>query len=328
MKIRRFFYWTLACFVLIGLIAAWIFSRQPITIHARIAEDGGFMPNNIKARAGEPLRLRLISDDVEHTFAVGQNSMQPVVLEPGKALDVTLTFDKPGTYTFYSTMPSSLNYWRMRGTIEVVGNDMTETVEPPLYVRLGLELDEEHESEEEHIELTNQPSALRGAAFESQIASSYLMRDYYAVHSPMEAFEELRAKSDLQSLSDEDVWDVVAYIWQKNTSSTALADGGNVYQTNCAACHGAEGAGDGQFAAEMKSIAELNQDQHGIQAPTDFTDAKHLLEAKPAIIQGLILRGGMGNGMPMWGTIFTEEQTWNLVAYLYLFQFEYQGVNQ
>jgi len=28
--------------------------------------------------------------------------------------------------------------------------------------------------------------------------------------------------------------------------------------------------------------------------------------------------------MPMWGSIFTEEQTWDLVAYLYTFQFEYE----
>jgi hypothetical protein len=27
--------------------------------------------------------------------------------------------------------------------------------------------------------------------------------------------------------------------------------------------------------------------------------------------------------MPMWGSIFTEEQIWDLIAYLYSFQFEY-----
>jgi len=26
--------------------------------------------------------------------------------------------------------------------------------------------------------------------------------------------------------------------------------------------------------------------------------------------------------MPMWGVIFTEDQTWALVSYLYTFQFE------
>ncbi|MCJ7432529.1 MAG: c-type cytochrome [Anaerolineales bacterium] len=324
----RFFFWILACFALIGLIAAWIFSRLPVTIHARVAEDGGFMPDNIKVRAGEPLKLRLIADDVEHTFAIGQNPMQLVLLKPGEPIYLTLTFDKPGTYTFYTTTPSSLNFWRMRGTIEVAGNGEMQAAESPLYVRLGLELDSEHEEGEQHFWLPHQPSASRGEAFAGQIPAMALTRDYYVAHSPMETFEELRAESALQSLRDEQLWDAVAYIWMQNSSSIALLDGRRLYQVNCAACHGENGAGDGQFADEMKAIAEQNQDEHGIQPPTDFTDAEHLLEAKPAILQGLTLRGGMGTGMPMWGTIFTDEQTWDLVAYLYSFQFEYQGVNQ
>jgi mono/diheme cytochrome c family protein len=30
----------------------------------------------------------------------------------------------------------------------------------------------------------------------------------------------------------------------------------------------------------------------------------------------------MGTGMPYWGPIFTDEQTWALVAYLYSIQFD------
>ena len=60
-----------------------------------------------------------------------------------------------------------------------------------------------------------------------------------------------------------------------------------------------------------------------MQAPVDFTDSKRILGASPALLQGKILRGGMGTGMPMWGSIFTEEQIEALVAYLYSFQFEY-----
>lgn len=328
MKMRRAVFVIGIFFAVVGLIAAWSFSHQPITIHARIAEDGGFMPASIKARAGKSLRLRLISDDKEHSFALGQSDLQPVTFKPGEPAEITLTFDDPGTYTFYTTTPSSMNFWRMRGIIEVVGDGETPVSEPPLYVQLGLDLDKKHEAEEEHIELMRQPSAFRGTAFIDEIPVTYFTRDYYVSHSPMEVFEELRAESDLKSLSDEDVWDVVAYLWQKNTSPTALVEGNRLYQVNCAACHGENGAGDGQFANEMKAIADQNKDEHGIQVPTDFTNAEHLLEAKPAIVQGLLLRGGMGTGMPMWGTIFTDEQTWDLVAYLYSFQFEYQGVTQ
>ena len=56
--------------------------------------------------------------------------------------------------------------------------------------------------------------------------------------------------------------------------------------------------------------------------PIDFTDPNHVLAASPAHLQGKILRGGMGTGMPYWGPIFTEEQTWALVAYLWTFQFD------
>lgn len=61
------------------------------------------------------------------------------------------------------------------------------------------------------------------------------------------------------------------------------------------------------------------------QAPADFMDPKQMIGASPALLQGKILRGGMGTGMPMWGSIFTPEEIWDLVAYLYSFQFEYQG---
>ena len=61
-----------------------------------------------------------------------------------------------------------------------------------------------------------------------------------------------------------------------------------------------------------------------MQSPVDFTDPRRMLGASPALVQGKILRGGMGTGMPMWGSIFTEEQIWDLIAYIYSFQFEYE----
>ena len=61
-----------------------------------------------------------------------------------------------------------------------------------------------------------------------------------------------------------------------------------------------------------------------MQTPVDFTDARRMLGASPALLEGKILRGGMGTGMPMWGTIFSEGQIRDLIAYLYSFQFEYQ----
>lgn len=319
MNTRRILIWTLGGLGLIGIFGVLAFSRLPVTIHTHIAEEGGFSPDYIQAHVGQPLHLRLVSEDVEHTFALGQNSMEPILLEPNQTVDVTLTFDQPGSYTFYSTTPSSPNFWRMRGTIEVIGGTSTPIADPPLYVQLGLSLDEEHETEEEKNELSLTPSAERGAVFSDQIDSTYLTHDYFVIHSPMETFEELRAES---ALSDEDIWDMVAYIWSQNTSPVGLADGQQLYQTNCAACHGETGAGNGQFADEMETLANQNTGEMGIKAPTDFTQPEHMLDSKPAVVHGLILRGGMGTGMPMWGTIFTDDQVWNLVSYLYSFQID------
>lgn len=324
MKNRRLVIFGFAFLSVMGFLAAYSITNRPITIHARIAENGGFMPDYVRAEAGEPLRLRLISEDVEHTFALGQNPMDPILLKPGELVDITLLFDQPGKYTFYSTTSSSPNFWRMRGTIEVTGDGPTAVGETPLYVRLGLDLDKEHDpvGEENNILWSRQPSAQDGSAHESKIPTKVLSFDYYITHSPLEVFNELRGESSLIPLDNNGIWSMVAFIWQKNTSPTALSEGQRLYQVNCAACHGKTGAGDGQFANDMKIISEKNQNKNGIQAPIDFTDPEHLIEAKPAVLQGKILRGGMGTGMPMWGSIFTDEQMWNLVAYLYTFQFK------
>jgi mono/diheme cytochrome c family protein/plastocyanin len=323
-KNNRFIHWGLALLSLTVVLLTALYLRTPVTIHARVAEDGGFRPDFIQAKAGVPLHLRLVSDDVEHTFAIGQSPLDPIILKPGKPVEITLNFDTPGKYTFYSTTPSSLNFWRMRGVIEVTGSAPPAPVEPPLYVKLGLDLDQDHNLVDEHNEIypSRLPSSREGIAFESLVPAQYFSYDYYLTHSPIKAFSELRVETTLTFLTGNELWNVVALIWEKNTLTVALAEGQRLYRVNCEACHGTLGAGDGQFADQMRAIADKNQDPHGFQTPTDFTNPEHLLQAKPVILQGKLLRGGMGTGMPMWGTIFTDQQLWNLVAYLYSFQFK------
>jgi mono/diheme cytochrome c family protein len=125
-------------------------------------------------------------------------------------------------------------------------------------------------------------------------------------------------------------WDVVAYIWQSNTTVDALTNGRELYAQNSAACHGENGGGDGVFADDLAAAgASSMQSMNGsmdmaMQTPANFTDAKRMFGARSALLEGKILRGGMGTGMPMWGSIFTEGQIQDLIAYLYAFQFEYQ----
>lgn len=59
-----------------------------------------------------------------------------------------------------------------------------------------------------------------------------------------------------------------------------------------------------------------------LQRPANFTDPQRMLGASPALLEGKILRGGMGTGMPSWGPIFKEADIWNIVSYIYTFQFK------
>ncbi len=124
-----------------------IFGHARRIIHAHMAENGGWSPDIIQAEAGKPLHLKLTSDDVMHGFAIGQMDMDAVDVEPGKVTDITITFDKPGIYTFYCTRWCGLNHWRMRGTIEVTGaSSSPEPASAPLYVSLNLDIDAPHEA--------------------------------------------------------------------------------------------------------------------------------------------------------------------------------------
>jgi mono/diheme cytochrome c family protein/plastocyanin len=308
---------------LAGGVPLILWKRTPI-VHAQMAENGGWSPDVIQVEVGKPLHLKLTSDDVVHGFAVGQMDMDPVIVEPGKVTDITLTFDQPGIYTFYCTRWCGLNHWRMRGKIEVSGSGSDpEFASTPLYVTLGLDIDAPHDASSVPI---SRPSANNG----QQIATNLPIGqspDYYRSHSPYEAFKDLKSTS----LTESERWDVVGYLWRSNTTPEALENGHELYTQNCAACHGEGGAGDGVFADDLKAAGESSaQTMSGsqdmvMQTPANFTDPTRMLGASPALLQGKILRGGMGTGMPMWGSIFTEQQIWDLIAYLYSLQFEYQN---
>ena len=319
----------LVVFLILAVIAAvsisWVLRSQTQLLHARMAETGGWTPESLTAVVGQPLHLRLTSDDVMHSFAIGQSDQPPVDVKPGEITEVTLNFDRPGKYTFYCTRWCGINHWRMRGVIEVTG-PVTNTVKdgPPLYVTLGLDIDADHRADVP-LPLTR-PSASQGEKLDLLLPPRLLNQDYYMANSPEEAFKTLKATPGLSELPDQQIWNLVAMIWKANSSSQALENGKQLYAANCAACHGEQGSGDGVFAAELAT--PTTGDHTGMttgemtQQPTDFTDAAHMLSASPAHLQGKIIRGGMGTGMPYWGPIFTEEQTWELVAFLWSFQFE------
>ena len=54
----------------------------------------------------------------------------------------------------------------------------------------------------------------------------------------------------------------------------------------------------------------------GLVSPPDFTDPTHLLGASPALLEGKIIRGGMGTGMPYWGPILpvSRSMRWSVIS--------------
>ena len=316
----------------LGLLAArWVGTAgdSRVEIHARVAETGGFSPANLSATVGQPLALRLVSDDVQHGFALGQSEAPALDLAPGQPVETTLLFDQPGKYVYYCTRWCGLGHWRMRGTIEVSPAEgapagTAEPVPVPLYVSLGLDLDAPHPAPAEALP-QRQPSAAAGAASGVTLPSVFLDQQAMRAQSPAAVWQALRAQPANAALDDAAVWDLVAWVWQQQATSASLAEGRALYAQNCAACHGEAGGGDGVMApalAQGAHSAEMAFGAHTV-APANFTNPALMLGASPAILQGKILRGGMGTGMPYWGPIVTEAQTWSLVDYLWTFQFRY-----
>jgi len=305
-------------------LALRFWPQNALDLHGQIAENGGWSPASIQAQVGVPLHLHLTSDDVMHGFAIGQVDMQPVDVTPGKPTDLTVTFDKAGTYTFYCTRWCGLNHWRMRGTIEVVGATHrvtpTEPVSAPLYVTLGLDIDAPHPAA---VTPAAKPSAQRAEMIAALLSPKYQTIAYYRSHSPAQAFSDLRADPTLKPLSDAQLWDLVAFIWQSNCTSDELEQGRQLYAQNCAACHGEDKNGQGVFAEKLAAAGQKSSDSMGgtqdmqMKKPANFTDPLSIFGASPALLEGKIKRGGMGTGMPMWGSIFTDEQTNNIIGYLY-----------
>lgn len=315
--------------LLLGVPGITLAARQTarshaVEIHALMPEDGGWLPGDLTAEVGQPLHLHLTSDDVVHGFAVGRMEGPPVDVNPGQMTELTLTFEEPGVYTYYCTRWCGANHWRMRGTIKVGGGQPADTGDshPPLFVELGIDLDASHQAA---VVPAAPPSPLQGQAIASQLPagalSTYLSRDLYLTQSPEQVWRQLGEDPLLNELTGSQRWDLVAMIWQAMISSENTAVAAPLYSQQCAACHGRGGAGDGIMLSDagMYSMADQMGDDAMLNA--DFTDPGQMLGASSALLYGKIARGGMGTGMPNWGTIYTDEQIWALVDYLWSFQF-------
>ena len=296
-------------------------------MHARMPENGGWSIETISAQVNQPIHIRFTSDDVIHGFAIGKSD-QPVVenIVPGEFTEASFTFSQPGKYTFYCTRWCGPNHWRMRGSIEVTGPGAAVPPEPqPLFIKLGLDLDSNQPAEV----TPSQPRSIEnGARYASLLPPIYTTSETYQENSPEQVWKLLRNEPSLLTLNDNDLWDVVYWLWIQQTSAQNLNIGKELFSSNCAACHGETGKGDGVIARDWpKQLPQKPDDQNAdgtvsttrLVRPPDLSIPKTLLGASPALLEGKIIRGGNGTGMPYWGPIFTLEQINDLVSYIYTF---------
>ena len=102
---------------------------------------------------------------------------------------------------------------------------------------------------------TDRPSAARGRQLAASLDISKIdSPESYRANSPYQVFEALQSAS----LNDLEKWDVVAYIWQSETTAHALSNGQELYAQNCAACHGENDGGNGVFADDVAAAGEAS----------------------------------------------------------------------
>jgi plastocyanin len=289
-----------------------------IDIDLRVPEEGGFAPGAITVNTGEPVTLRFASMDVTHGVAIGPGlGVDLGHVDPGQVKEITLTFDQPGTYTYYCNAWCSPDHWRMRGTIQVIDpanpNFVPVSQPDPVIAALiaeGVDIDAKHEESHGHnddpaLEITRPPSAQHGATRLNTVSVPVTVNDplWRRSHTPTQALD-LLIEANPQTLQM-DLIDVVTYLWAVDVTPEMLDTAQSLYNKNCAACHGQYGGGDGPAA---DTTAEK---------PVAFADPSYMFEMRGDVLYAKIRRGGMGTDMPNFGTLFTPDETWALVEYLW-----------
>ena len=97
-----------------------------------------------------------------------------------------------------------------------------------------------------------------------------------------------------------------ALIYPAEIPGSAIA-GSVLYEKRCRACHGDEGRGDGPTAPYL-----------GSAQPADFTQDPLIASRDWGGVFARIREGGQGRhtSMPPWGVVFTDEEMWDLVAFI------------
>jgi len=84
-----------------------------------VGHSGQWSPKSITVRQGETVRLRLVSEDVVHGFALKAYGIEVDEVYPGKVKTIEFVADKPGTFLFVCTIVCDPGHRHMEGEIIV-----------------------------------------------------------------------------------------------------------------------------------------------------------------------------------------------------------------
>ncbi len=301
---------------------AWrtnVADARVIAVTANAPASGGWQPDTIRVNVGERVRLRISSSDVVHGFEIPALGIKLDEILPGHVEQVEFVTTRAGRFPFACMRWCSADHWRMRGTIEVVDpknpNPPLPTFAPPLFQQLKIDIDAMHPAQNVPAQ---RPSVARGAALAERIAVSGDLR----AQSPSDVFAKLRADPALKSYGDTQLWDALAFAWKRAAGDDVIARGQKLFARDCAACHGESGKGNGSAGRNLPGLAAMDSSMK--RGPADFTAASQMLGASDMLLQGKILRGGMGTGMPEWRTLYTDQEMWEVISYLRSFVFDYE----
>lgn len=113
------------------------------------------------------------------------------------------------------------------------------------------------------------------------------------------------------ALSEEERWAVLYYEWSLAASAEDIAAGQQIFQTNCAICHGPGGQGDGPTAESLDT------------SPADFTDHEFMRTRSNQDLFKVITNGKIP--MPSWEAALDEDQRWQVITYLRAFSYQPAG---
>lgn len=104
-----------------------------------------------------------------------------------------------------------------------------------------------------------------------------------------------------EKLTSDELWDALFYLWRFSTNTETLSIGKEIYESNCAACHGVDGVGTVLGASDFTDLRYMND-----KAPRDFY---------------LTVTQGIGS-MPAWQGRLSQDERWAVIDYLRTFSYD------